>query len=209
MLGDIFGLWWNVITKPKQTFAKEKKNASYGEAIKQIGISGVISGLILGLFTMVFSTGIGYAYFTNGAILGLSVGLFLLAYMLVLSPLVNVILLFLFSGTNYVFAKIFDADGDFETQTYLFALVLSPFILINGLFAILIQMSLSSIMIVGGIFFIVLLYEFYLLILAIKAAHDCDIGKALLVMLPLVIILFVAVLTLIGTAFLWASTATV
>ncbi len=52
MRGKYFQKWFDALTKPKETFRKEKKNASLFEAIKNIGLGGLIGGGIAAFISL-------------------------------------------------------------------------------------------------------------------------------------------------------------
>lgn len=184
MCKQYFQKWYDALTKPKETFKKEKKNASLSEAAKNIGLAGLIAGIIQAIVTLALSTSLFSVVFAAASI--------------VLMPIVSIIAMLIGSGVLYLLAKVFGGKGNFNTQTYLFSLYQAPIILIA---------TLVSFIPVAGIIigFVIELYALYLLTLALKETHNYSTGKAIATWLVPMIILIVITLILAAVVAIWAQ----
>jgi len=192
---EIFEKWINVLTKPKEVFAEEKAYASLGKAIKIIFVAGVIAGIfgiianyiLLSLMGTLLSLPSSYTHsFPYGDFFGTPLSLpEYLALSFVAGVIYAPIIFLIFSGINYLFAKLFKGEGNFTTQTYLIALFYAPCIVITS--------ALGIIPFFGGLLALfVLIYELYLLTLALKETHQYSTGKAILTwLIPLIILMVI------------------
>lgn len=123
MVNVPFDLWIPALTKPTETFTKQKGKASLGDAVIAMCLAGLVGGAIGGLLA-------GLTGLVVGAIAGLIVsGL--------LSPLIV-------NGVIWVMAKILGGKGSYSEQTYFYSLFAAPILIIGGV--------LTLIPVVGGIF---------------------------------------------------------
>lgn len=191
---EIIDLWIRVLTKPAETFQKEKANASIGEAQKHLAIGFAITGAALGLFLI--ATGrINPGPDLGGPIFGSIITA--IFYGLICSllgawgGLVNV-------GFFFTIAKGLGGKGDFKTQFYLYAIFASPMMVIGtvgvGLFALLAGPLAAAgfgvpALVIGAIILLLgFLYFLYLSTLSIKEAHSLNTLNAVGVwFLPLVL----------------------
>ena len=177
--------WVNTITKPKETFAAEKGNASMGKAAVNYIIAGVISGVIAFLATLIGLSQTGSATTT-------AIGAGLGALGIIVSPIVTLIGAFIGVGIIWIFAKILGGKG---TYTQLFFLV--------SLFAI--PMAVIGLVIVipavGSILgLLVGLYTLYLWVIAVQSSQELSTGRAVAaVLIPVILIaIIIAILAVIG-----------
>jgi len=177
--------WVNTITKPKETFAAEKGNASMGKAAVNYIIAGVISGVIAFLATLIGLSQTGSATTT-------AIGAGLGALGIIVSPIVTLIGAFIGVGIIWIFAKILGGKG---TYTQLFFLV--------SLFAI--PMAVIGLVIVipavGSILgLLVGLYTLYLWVIAVQSSQELSTGRAVAaVLIPIILIgIIIAILAVIG-----------
>jgi len=184
-----FNLWIDSLTKPIQTFKKEKNNANLFEGMMHIAIAGLITGFLSGLKMLFESTFLGMLGSTYGGLgsLGLFGAIGFIAS-IILTPIFSVIIWLIVSGILYIFAMMLGGKGSYTTQSYLYAIYLAPLNVIVGVF--------SLIPFVGGIIAILpMLYGLYLLTLVLKETHQYTLGKAVLTwaipVIILTIILFI------------------
>ncbi len=183
MCRKYFEKWCDALTKPKETFRKEKKNASLSEAAKNIGLAGLIVGIIQAIVVLAVSASLFSVIFAASSI--------------ILMPIFSIVAMLIGSGVLYLLAKLFGGKGDFNTQTYLFSLYQAPIILIASL--------VSFIPFAGTIIvFVIELYALYLLTFALKETHNYSTGRAILTWLVPIIILIITV-ALIGVFYIFAS----
>ncbi len=184
-------LWKNALLRPKETFAKEKKNTSVVRGVKQIALASLFwsyqVGRILELsFASIFlplvsSVAYGDTFWISNIVMGV------IGFLAVL---------FVFFAVNvvwWVIAKILGGRGEFSTQYFLAALYAAPITLLVFL--------ATFIPFVGFLFQSAMqFYWLYLSVLMIREAHDLSALKAAIVVLLPVII----VLVLIGAWILFA-----
>ncbi|MBN2203212.1 MAG: YIP1 family protein [Candidatus Aenigmarchaeota archaeon] len=164
-------LWKEVLTKPKETFKKERKNASLGNAAKNFFVASIISALMV----LVSS-------YTNPE---MSVLPEFWEYMIVLLIPISVLASFAMSGIYYVIARLLDGKGNYATQTWLMSVYTVPITLISSLITLIPYVDLLSIF-VG-------LYSLYLLTLSFKETHKFNTGRAIMTwIIPFMLIIVVA-----------------
>jgi len=170
MCRKYFQKWYNALTKPKETFKKEKKNASLKEAIKNIGLGGLIGG-VAAFISLTLTT---------------SSPFFALSYIISV-PIASIISLIISSAVFYLFAKLFGGKGNYNLQTYLISLYRAPLLPIVNLFAVIP---------LGGIIIRIAaeIYAIYLTTLALKETHNYSTGRAVATWLvpALIVTVFVA-----------------
>lgn len=201
----MFHTWINVLTKPGEAAFEEERahpQAKLSTAVIWVvvaavvsavfsGIGAAISGLIGGASTMgpllqqmppevqaelgqflSQSAGAGFAGI-GSAVCGT----------LILAP----IFFLIGSGLWYLIAKLFGGTGQFEEQTYLLATFNAPIMIISAF--------LGAIPFVGGcVSFFVWIYQVVLTYFAMKVTHNLTSGKALMVVLvPLVVVFLCAI----------------
>ncbi|MFA6048532.1 MAG: Yip1 family protein [Candidatus Micrarchaeia archaeon] len=98
-------LWKSAVMSPKETFAKEKKNASITDGAKQLVVGGAIGGLVAGLFTM-----------NPVAMVGMAV----------MGAIVAPIAMLIGTAVMWVIAKLLGGKGAYSTQYYVTALFAAP-----------------------------------------------------------------------------------
>jgi len=189
---EIFEKWIKVLIKPKEVFAEEKAYASLGKAIKIVFVAGVIAG-IFGIIAHYISL----FYYGDFFKTLLSLPEYL-ASSFVAGVIYAPIIFLIFSGINYLFAKLFKGEGNFTTHTYLIALLYAPCMVITSALGII---PFFIIPFFGGLMgslvlgLLVLIYELYLLTLALKEVHQYSTGKAILTwLIPLIIFSIVTLL---------------
>ncbi len=177
--------WEAVLTKPKETFAAEKKNASFAEGAKHLAIGYGVYGLLMGItlaflntlyeipgmpslpmpfpgMAAIITTPITYII---GGIVGIAIG----------------------TGVLWIIAKLLGGQGSFTAMYYLGSLYAAPLAVLQ---------ILSIISVAGGLVSLLLLvYMLYLLTLMIKEVHGFDTTKAVLVWaIPLVLLVVLAMI---------------
>lgn len=174
MFKQLFEKWYNALTKPKETFKKEKENASFSEAVKHIGLAGLIAGLIEIFVLLLGFTRISFLSTFNAIIL-----------IIVLPPLLSIltiIFLLISSGIFYIPARIIGGKEKYKTQTYIFSLFLAPLIVI--------MVFVSEIPYIGNIANLALqIYAIYLFVIALRETHDFSTKKAIAAWITTMIIM--------------------
>ncbi len=171
--------WKDVLTKPKEVFAKRKKDASIGAAAKTYAILGGIVGLFYGL--LIAFLGALFAAIPGMEFLA-ALGLVAIPIAIVLFAVLEVIGTLIGFGILYVIAKLLGGSGDFKTHYYLPSLYVLPLTVL--------MLVLAVIPFLGALVNLVLLfYSAYLLTMAFKEAHGLSTLKAALVWLLPVIVL--------------------
>lgn len=171
MCRKYFEKWRDALTKPKETFRKERKNASLKEAAKHIGLAGLIAGAISAAITLLT---------LSSAAFSIIYALFLL----ILTPISSILSLIIGSSILYLLAKLFGGKGDYSTQTYLLSLYQAPMLLLTTMVAF--------IPLAGAVINIAIaVYSLYLLTLALKETHNYSTGRAVATWLLSMIILAV------------------
>ena len=188
-----FEIWKNAIIDPEKTFKKEEKKADIGKGIKQIGIAGIISGILSGIAMWVGITKMGSLFGLPGATIGSGIGAMTFLTTIILTPIMAVISWLIWSGIIYIFAMIFGGKGSYATQSYLIALYTAPLMIIYSF--------LAFIPVIGQIIiFLVGLYSLYLLTMALKQSHKLSTGKAVAIWLvPAVIIAIILIVFAVTT----------
>jgi hypothetical protein len=177
-------LWINALTKPQETFAAEKQNASIAGGMKQFaivyGIIGFLVGLFVALVAAVFPLPKEVEFlklFGLAAIIAVPIVAIILG---IIATLINSLIYF-------VFSKIFGGTGSFTQQYYLYALFSAPLSLVTLL--------LFAIPFLGWLIALLLaLYSLCLLTLSLKEAHGYETWKAVASWLVPVIIIILIVL---------------
>lgn len=185
MLKKMYEIWKSVLTKPKETFRLQAKKADYVEAVKHVGVAGVIQGILTGIFITLGLSAVGglFGYGSLGASLG---GLSIIG-LAISVPIMAAITLFIGSGIFYIIARLLGGKGNYQTQTYLMAIYMAPL----GLIGILAMIPFVGILVSLG----VTIYMLYLLTLALKETHKFTTGRAVLTwLLPLIVIMVLVML---------------
>lgn len=184
-----FENWVAVLTKPKDTFASRKKDASIMAGAKPYAIMGLLLGLVVG----VAIAGIGAA-FAAAPGLGFiaALGVTAIPLMAIVGALFQIIGSLLASLVSFLFAKLLGGTGDFKTHYFLPSLYVIPVTILALIFNI--------IPFVGAILgFVLGVYNLYLLTLAFKEAHGLSTLKAILVWLLPVLLVIVLLIVLLGS----------
>lgn len=187
ILKELYEIWKNVLINPAGTFKAQAKKADYAEAVKHVGIAGIIQGILTGILLMMGLSAVGGIL--GYGMLGASIGIMSIVLLAILVPISAIIGLFIGSGILYIIAKILGGKGDYQTQTYLMAIYMAPIGIISGVLG---MIPLAGIVIA----LIAMIYAIYLLTLSLKETHKYSTGKAVLTwLLPvIVVILLVGVL---------------
>ena len=198
MLLELWRAWIAVATKPElATFEAEKPKATLEKAVVALLISGVISGILTGLQVLLgWSVMLGALQMTDdpetARLLDLipwleNLGPTVAVAAVVVSPIMNVLFSLFISAVFLLFARLFGGRGSYTVQTHLMALIYAPYTIISGL--------LGLIPCLGGLGQLaIFIYTFYLLTLALQAAHDFTAGKAVaiwLVPIAVLVVLFI------------------
>lgn len=156
----MFKKWINVLIKPKETFRKERNNASGEGAAKMVAVAGIIMGIIYVVGFTFFDTPpmsvFGSHEFGGKMLYGIVMILFM--------PMYAIIQVFMLSLVLYLFAKILGCKGDITIQTYLISLFAAPLMIIYILAIILPHGKVIAI--------ITILYFLYLLVLALNETYN-------------------------------------
>jgi len=176
--------WVGALIKPTETFKAEKVNADLVDAMINIGVGGVIGGIILWIGIFLFGEEIGKT-------LGLGVSKMPIEIVIFL-PLSLVLYLLIISGIYFIFAKIFGGKGTYTMQTYLLSLLYAPVMAISVV--ILLIPPISSLLSI-----LISFYVLYPLTIALKETHKYGIIRAVLTwMVPVLIVTALIVLILIS-----------
>ncbi|NIM47582.1 MAG: hypothetical protein GTN40_05510 [Candidatus Aenigmarchaeota archaeon] len=188
-----FNLWIGSLTKPLETFKKEKKNANLGEGALHMAVAGLITGFITGLIDMVFGSVLAGQF---SPIASAFTGPIVFLATLIFAPIMAVLYWLIVSGVLYIFAMLFGGKGSYTTQSYLYAIYYAPLSIIT---------SILFLIPLAGIFLalIVMAYGLYLLTMALKEAHNYTTGRAVLTWLVPVGIVTVLIVILVGLAFMF------
>ncbi len=178
----------NALTKPKEVFPSEIKNASLADGAKNWAIAGFVGGLINALVMSL--VGIGGLPATGLNIVALLVGAITMA---ILAPLLNLIGHLILS----FIAKLFGGTGSWTQHYYLMSLPALPVMVLTS--------GLNAIPFAGGFLsLLVSVYMLYLLTLAIQMSHGLTTLKAVAVWLIPTVILAVLMILVMGIAVLAA-----
>lgn len=187
---NFFNLWKEALIHPKETFKKEKANASLLKAIRNVGIAGLISGLFLGLFySIILLLGGTSIFFPNIRDVN-----FLTLYsvtILILLPIFCIILILFESLVYFIFAKILGGKGKYTQQIYLMSLYWAPILIISTIVLILEFLHIAIYAITA---LVLLLYNLYLVTMALKETHEFSTIRAVLSwVIPLVILTIILI----------------
>ena len=195
MLLELWRAWIAVATKPElATFEAEKPKATLEKAVVALLISGVISGILTGLQVLLgWSVMLGALQMTDDPETARLLDLIpwlenlwptIAVAAVVLSPVMNVMFSLFMSAVFLLFARLFGGRSSYTVQTHLMALIYAPYTIISGL--------LGLIPCLGGLGQLaIFIYTFYLLTLALQAAHDVTAGKAVAIWLGPIAVLVV------------------
>lgn len=169
-----FKLWIDSITKPKETFAREKQNSDFVKGSINYAIAGVL-GAIIGIIIS-FATGNPFA------------GLALIS--IVTSPVGMIILALITTLIYFAVSKLFGGHGAFKEIYYLMSIYTVPLAII------------SAIPVIGMLGFLYSLYLTYLVIMETQGLSSGK--SIVVILLPLIVIaILVAILAIIvGVAIL-------
>ena len=146
--------WIKALTNPKETFAEEKKHASFDEGARNIFLGGLAYGLVLLLIAPPASL--------------------LLAAQVLLHSVARLFLTWVATGyIFYLFAKLFNGRGKLQTQLFLMSLYM-PLIAIIAIVLNLIPVAGQT------LFFLVIFYSFYLLTFALMEVHKFSKNMAII-----------------------------
>ncbi len=192
-----FLTWFDALVYPKSTFRSlsEREKASLGNAVKNVGVAGLIAGVIFGLLFGLFG-GLLLLGIVGGALGGITFLIIVLIASTIIFPILSLIGLFVNSIVYIIFAKLLGGKGDFTLQTYFLSLYAAPIIIIGTL--------LNFIPVVGGILALLpLIYALYPLTIALREAHEFSTLRAILTWgIPYLVLLVIFGL-LVGSVVLW------
>ena len=154
--------WINAFIKPKETFAKEKANASLSKGFLYYLIAGLISAVILFLAVSFFPA----IYSVYGA---QSSSIFTVIMIRTVLIVFNIITI----GMFFAIAKLLGGKGSFTSLFYLASLYAVPIALISW---------------IPYLVVLAILYAYYLLYLAVKESQELAGGKAVAVTLISIIL---------------------
>ncbi|MBI5225796.1 YIP1 family protein [Candidatus Micrarchaeota archaeon] len=177
----MFETWIAAITKPKETFAKEKSKASIMGGVKNFAIAGALYGIAYGLFSTLLLLLLGGGVAAAG--IGIVAMIMTVVMMTIGFPIGSLVII----GIIHVIAKLLGGKGNYATDYYLMS-TYSP--------------VLFPLLVVPFLGFLLSIYQLYLVTMAIKESHGLGTGKAVLSWLLPGIIVLVFVVVVIGMAFL-------
>lgn len=150
----MFGTWIGVLTKPEETMAAEKANASILRGIINFAIAALIIGVIVGAIITVISMLIapfialisampGIDPVTVAALKALtSIGMLAIVIVPIVAIILTVIISLLANLVMWISAKIAGGSGSFSLQYYLLSLIATPYLLVYLLFGIILIVSI-------------------------------------------------------------------
>jgi hypothetical protein len=172
----LFTLWFTALLHPRETFKREKANASIKNAIMHIFLSGLVSAALMTYVVLIFMKA-----FWGGVsdLSGLS-NLFL--FVVLVAPMSLILSILTGSAILFFIAKAFKGKGSYIIQTYLISIFASPLFVISSLFSLAYWLVWSvqtspnppgSFMVLLNTVFEILLgaYSLYLTVLALKETH--------------------------------------
>ena len=166
--GSVYNLWKGALLNPEQVFAQQKNSGGFVKAGLMLALAGALFALISAILTH------------NFVLMLLGFSLFLVAV-----PITA----FIATVIVYVFARILGGTGTLRQQFYLFAVMLSPVLMLIALLDVLYIIPLVGGLIRGAIVFALDIYAVYMLSLSLKTVHGFGNLKAILAwLLPLLIV---------------------
>lgn len=186
----MFDIWIRAITQPRlatyQGFLEEEPNPTFGKTAGWIALAGLIAFVISGVLLAIFGGGLAESVFTT------------LICGLIATPIAAVIGFVIGSAILLAVAKLLGGEGTFARQSYVLAAAWAPMSIVSAI--------LSALPVVGPFLgILVWLYNLWLAVLALQAAHGYTAGRAVVTVLAPALLLFVpiciiAILLLIGPA---------
>ncbi|MFH1199451.1 MAG: Yip1 family protein, partial [Candidatus Micrarchaeota archaeon] len=174
--------WVAVLTKPKETFAAEKANASLKEGAIHLAIGYGIYGLITGIL-------MAFAPSLFPGIPGMAAGVTAIITTPISYTLFGVAATAILTVFMMAIAKLLSGPGGFAQMYYLGALYIAPMAILQ---------VLTFVPTVGSLVMLLIgIYMLYLKTLMIKEVHGFSTGKAVAVWLIPSAILLIAVLAII------------
>lgn len=177
-ISSLFNVWYNVLLHPRETFKKEKSNATFKNVLIHMGLGGVIVGVTVS----------SIALFMMYAMGGFEIDLYILGILflfgIIVGPLFVILNVLINSGILFIVAKLLKGKGSYVTQTYLISIFIVPLVIIDS--SILLVFSFTGLwppplimaIILNIIGLILLVYALYLLTLALKETHSYSTRKA-------------------------------
>lgn len=158
----------HALKNPKETFEKERHNATFFKALLYL----VFAGVILGVYAIIISV-ITMFFGAEAPILGSLLTL-------ILFPIILVFSVFFSTAFYWIIAKILGGKGSFSSLFYLNSIIV---------------LVISALGIIPILNLIVIIYAYYLMYLAIKISQELSTGRALIVLfLPWIIQIVLGVL---------------
>ena len=163
--------WIAALTKPKETFATAKTEASVGEATKMFALVGIVMGLLVAVLLLAVAALLSPALRSMGVppqIMGLGfVGIILIP---ILFAVAFVLTAYVSTWIFNFVCKLLGGQGAFEQMYFLMALVTIPITIVS--------MIAGIIPILGVLINLLLvIYAIYLTYLIVKEVHGFDVGK--------------------------------
>jgi len=189
-----FSLWVDAFLKPKETFQKEKANASIKEGALNILTASFIISVLLSIVVAILGS-VGASFMGLSTVEGFGggvVGLIIIIFILfVVGELVGS---FISVGIIWLTALLLGGKGSFTQQYYLSSLFTAP---------LLVLLIINIIPLIGGLLtLIAALYSIYLLYLVVKEVHGLSTGKTVLSILLIPIILLILLVLVFGAILL-------
>ena len=190
---DWISSWVGALTKPKETFAAEKANASLVEGVKQLALVSAIGGIVFALMFLAFAaifTGITSAFGLTGFFQGflggfLSSGIILLVLLPIIMAITSVIITVVYVGIFYLICKVLGGTGSFEQQFYLSTIFLIPLEVL--MIALVVAIPLLGILLA----LLLLLYGIYLAYLVTKEVHGFGVVKFVIALVIYLVVFFI------------------
>jgi len=186
-----FSLWVDAFLKPKETFQKEKANASIKEGALNILTASFIISVLLSIVVLILGSITplpGFQTFAGLGVTGLIIMIFLF---FIIGELVGS---FINVGIIWLTALLLGGKGSFAQQYYLSSLFTAP---------LLVLLIINIIPLIGWLLMLIaLLYSIYLLYLVVKEVHGLSTGKTVLSILLIPIILLILLVLVFGAILL-------
>lgn len=190
------------ITKPNDQAYREIANdpgASIGKAVLWLGISGLVGGFFTGLFQWIFGSSTfsmvsEYADVDIPEVAGGIGGVFSGAFGGLFGAIIGG---FIFVGLVHLVSRMLNGTGSFEKLFYTVAAFQAPLGLITGVLVGIPFLGACISVLVG-------IYTIVLAVIANKAVHEYDTGKAVIATLAPAVVIFLfccCVIAVFGTIF--------
>jgi hypothetical protein len=189
-----------ILTKPgAQSFAEEQGKAEWSIILMQLLIAGLV-GTIVGLIRVaVDAANVSSSFGGTAGNVFASFGFFFTGIGAIFSLISVTIGFFVTVGVQYILAKAFKGNGDFEQQGYNYLLIYTPITIINSVLGLIPYLGYL-------IVFATSIYGLVLNIFAIMATHRLSGGKATgVVLIPIGAVILLSLLCILTFVVFFAS----